>query len=648
MRTRPPPSTWLSLSALVLAGACTAQAPIGDVCQPGASRCSGNAYQTCADDGNSWATIEDCVPTGRLCVPDTGCRSCIPGTRACGGDGFDIVRCRDDGSGSDAIARCEPEVGLVCGGGSCRNACDVAAEERSYEGCDYWAVDLDNAVIADQGAAAAQQFAVVVTNPLEVPATVTVEINQAAPGEPPDLVQVAVAHLARVVGGGDLAVIDLDAREVDGTTDPRLNNGPGTFLSSRAYHIRSTAPIIAYQFNPLENVGVFSNDASLLLPTASLDRDYAVLSWPQTFAYTPDNATTNGGLDLRAFLTIVGVEDDTGVSVQVTTGVIPGGGIPAARPGDTLSFHIGRFDVVNLETGGFNADFTGSQVHADKPVVVFAGSEASDVPFFTTFEQRRCCADHLEEQLFPTSALGTQFVAVKSPVRTKYVIEAGYAIALNPDEEDFWRVLATRDGTQITTSLLPPNDRFELEAGDFATFPSTRDFVMESSQPIAFGQFPESQVAAGFPPTVHGTGIPGGDPSSMMIPPVQQWRDKYVFLTPNAYAFDFFLAAVPATSKLLFDGEELETALPRCEYASAGELNVNGATTATAYVAIRCPLSDPVAGDLQNPAYQNDGRHVLESEDGQTFGLIIWGWDNFVSYGYPAGTDVRAINIEPR
>ena len=624
---------------------CSAQTPFGDVCQPGSTRCNANSYERCADDGNSWATIEACAPAGRICVQETGCRACIPASLTCGGDGFDIVRCRDDGSGSDAVARCEPEQGVVCGGGACRGACDVAKANRSYEGCDYWAVDLDNAVIADQGAAAAQQFAVVVTNPLEVPATVTVEVNDAQPGEPEQIRQVAEAHLARVVGGGDLAIINLDPREVDGSTDPRLNNGPGTFLSSRAYHIRSTAPIIAYQFNPLDNVDVFSNDASLLLPTGSLDRDYAVLSWPQTLARTED-ANTNGGLNLRAFLTIVGVSEDTGVSVKVTTGVIPGGGIPAAQPGDTLTFTIGPFDVVNLETGAFNADFTGSEVHADKPVVVFTGSEASDVPTFTTFAERACCADHLEEQLFPTSAFGTQFVGVKTPQRTKYVKAAGFDVALMDDEPEYWRVLAVKDRTDITTNLLPPNDHFSLSAGDFATFATTGDFVLDASEPVSFGQFPASQQTTGIPTRINGVRVPGGDPSSILVPPVQQWRSKYVFLTPNKYAFDFFLAAMPATSSLIFDGEDLETANPRCEYVSAGMLIANGGKP-TQYVAVRCPLSDPRAEDLENPANQNDGRHVLESQDGQTFGLIIWGWDSFVSYGYPAGTDVRAINIEP-
>ena len=63
------------------------------------------------------------------------------------------------------------------------------------------------------------------------------------------------------------------------------------------------------------------------------------------------------------------------------------------------------------------------------------------------------------------------------------------------------------------------------------------------------------------------------------------------------------------------------------------------------FVAIRCPLSAPESADLKNPIYQNDGRHVLESVDGQTFGLVVWGWDSFVSYGYPGGSNVERINV---
>ena len=579
-------------------------------------------------------------------MPERGCLSCQPNSRACGGDGFDILLCRGDGTALDIVARCEPELGLVCAlSGSCRQACAVAEETRSYEGCDYWAVDLDNAVVSELGAAAAQQFAVVVTHPLEVPAEVTVEVNDAPPGEPPQLRVVATEHLARVRGGGDLAIINLPPREVDGSTDPRLNDGPGTFLSSNAYHIKSTAPIIAYQFNPLENVNVFSNDASLLLPSRSLERDYAVLSWPQTLAVT-DVGETNGGIHLRTFLTVVGIEPQTTVSVKVSTATLPGPGIPAAFAGDTLTYTLGPHDVLNLETGGFNADFTGSRVLASRPVAVFAGGEASDVPSFTSFAQRACCADHLEEQLFPTAAFGREFVAVKSPLRTRYVRDAGMNVGLVTDEPEYWRVLAVSDDTQITTSLLPPSNRFNLSAGDFITFASDRDFVLQSSKPISFGQYPASQQTTGIPTLVDGQRAPGGDPSFILVPPIGQWRDKYVFLVPNKYSFDFLLIAMPATSSLRFDGDDLATAIPRCEYRAAGGVHVGGNAQVTEYVAIRCPLSDPLVSDLFHPIYQNDGRHVLESVDGQKFGLVVYGWDSYVSYGYPGGTDVRAINLE--
>ncbi len=641
--------TRLSLAAAVAlaCAACPAkETPPGTVCEPGAQQCAENIYQSCADDGARWITVEDCSPSAKICVLDEGCLNCIPNQTKCGGDGFDIVRCRADGSAEDMLARCDPEIGELCTGGTCKNACEYAEMTRSYEGCDYWAIDLDNAVVSDQGAAAAQQYSIVVTNPLELPATVTVTVNDAPLGMPPNERVVEEAHLARIPGFGDLQIIDLDAREVDCTSDPQLNDGTGSCLSSQAFHIRSTAPIVAYQFNPLENVGVFSNDASLLLPTTAVDKGYLVMGWPQTLAITPD-PSTNGTIDLRSFLTIVGTEADTDVEVQLgpDTGVILGAppGIPAAAAGDLLTFTIGPYDVINLETDDFNADFTSTFVGATKKVVVFSGSEASDVPYFDTWLERDCCADHLEEQLFPISSFGTQFVAVKTPLRTKYVEQGGWDVAVVPDEPEYWRVLASTEDTSIVTNLPPPDDRFYLGTGQHVTFKTERDFVMSASKPVSFAQFPASQQTTGIPPvTGGGQRPPGGDPSMIMVPPIQQWRSKYVFLVPNKYAFDFLLMAVPSGTRVLYDGTLLETANDRCEYEPIGVLNDGDEDIE--YQAIRCPLSDPFVDDPQNPAFQDDGRHVIESDDGRPIGLIVWGWDSYVSYGYPAGTNLELIN----
>jgi hypothetical protein len=636
------PLVLTSLASLLL-GACPTIEPItGDTCLPGTSRCDQNSYQRCSDDGERWVVIADCVEQEKICILNTGCLACSPNTVSCGEDGADVVLCRDDGSGADVIGRCDPEAGLVCGlGGECQDACEIAEATRSYEGCEYWAVDLDNAVVANLGAAAAQQFSVVVTNPLELPATVTVEVNDAPLGEPPQIRVVAEAHLARIEGGGDLAILDLPPREVDGSSLPQLNDGTGTHVSSNAYRIRSTAPIVAYQFNPLSNVGVFSNDASLLLPTTALDGDYMVMGWPQTLATTDDPAT-NADIDLRSTLTIVGQEAETHVRVDLTTRILGGNLIGALEAGESLELTIGPFDVINLETDDFNADFTGTVITANKGVTVFSGSEASDVPFFDTFAVRQCCADHLEEALFPTSALGTHFVAVKTPLRTKYVDAAGWNVSLVEDEPEYWRVVGTAEQTIIGTSLPPPNNTFTLFAGESVTFETDRDFVLGASQPVIFGQFPASQQTTGIPSVVDGRRAPGGDPSMMIVPPVQQWRDKYVFLVPNKYAFDFLLIAMPASSGILLDGEPLADVNPRCEYKPAGRLNIG--EDETEFIAIRCPLSDPEAADPNNPLFQDDGRHVVQSTDGAPIGLMVYGWDSFVSYGYPGGTNLAIIN----
>ena len=58
---------------------------------------------------------------------------------------------------------------------------------------------------------------------------------------------------------------------------PRLDID-GTGIFDRAFKISSTQPVIVYQFNPLNNEGVASNDASLLLPKEGLGREYVALS----------------------------------------------------------------------------------------------------------------------------------------------------------------------------------------------------------------------------------------------------------------------------------------------------------------------------------------------------------------------------------
>jgi hypothetical protein len=640
----------VSLLALAAAGsvvglgACSAPAP-GE-CNPGFNRCEQNRYEVCSDDGE-WQLSENCTPAGELCVVNVGCQLCFPDTNTCMGQ--DVVRCRPNGDGYDVIATCDGAQQQQCSGGECLDACELAAITRDYEGCDYWAVDLDNAVVSDLGSAAAQQFSVVVSNSSALDVDVHVEIwcTPADAANPALMCPVDTSFIVEGpfrLGPGDLKVIDLDPREVDGSTRPELNDGPGTFQSSRAYHIVANAPIIAYQFNPLENVGVFSNDASLLLPREALSDNYLVASWPQTLARTQD-PNTNAGIHLRSFLTLVGIEDGTTVDIGLKARILGGGGIPPTNAGETLTVQLDKFDVVNLETDGFNADFTGTSINARerKKVAVFTGSEAADSPRFDTLATRQCCADHLEEQVFPEDSFGTHFVVVHTPSRSALVDAAGWDVAVINAEPEFFRILASRADTVVTTNLPPPQDRFMLGRGQSVFVESPRDFLVKSSGPIALLQVPGSQFVTGIPSTLpNGNRPPGGDPSLIWLPPIEQWRDRYLFLVPNKYAFDTLLIAAPATARLLYDGLPIDM-VATCDHDPIGMQEPPGGGGPIEYVAIRCQLSFPVPGGA---GAQDDGVHLVTAQGGERFGLVVWGWDSFVSYGYPAGSNVERINVQ--
>ena len=523
------------------------------------------------------------------------------------------------------------------------NLCADAAQTRSNVGCEYWAADLDNARIDAALNAAAQQFAIVVSNAeAGINALVTIDVDDALPGQPPMIRTVARARVLP----NSLEVFRLGPREVDGSPDGEFDTGTGTALTRHAFRIRSTVPIVAYQFNPLENANVFSNDASLLLPTpalASTGLSYVVAGWPQTIAQS-DNSATDFGRDLRAFLTIVGTSDRTIVRVVATADVIAGGPLAVRTPAGTpIEVTLDPFDVLNLETGGFGADFTGTTVEASGAVAVFSGNEASDAPLFSSLGERSCCADHLEEQASPLRTLGSNFVSVRSPNRTRALQSAGAIVGLFVEPE-FVRVVATAQGpTTVRTTLAGEEGAFTLDKrGASRLLKVATDFAIAASSPVVLANVQASQEAAGI-----ARGLPGGDPSLLFLSPMEQWRADYTFLTPDKYSFDFIMIAAEAAAQVYLDGVKLGP--ESCEVGALRGLSIAGAP-AQAITTYRCqlsfPLIDPskVAPNNLSAGRQNDGVHRLQST--LPVSLSVYGFDAFVSYSYLGGTQLREISIQ--
>jgi IgGFc binding protein len=619
-------------------------------CVLGSVRCSGAQVQRCIDaiGGAVYQVEDDCGARGRVCNPDGFlCTPCMPGALSC--NGLDAYKCDAAGQKQTFQRSCDPEKLEGCRGGQCLNLCAEARTKRSNVGCEYWPVDLDNARIDDTLNAAAQQFAVVISNPdPDVTAQVIIEQDDSLPGEEQKLTEVARANIPPF----SLRVFKLGPREVDGSPDGSFNTGTHTALTRHAYRVKTNFPVVAYQFNPLENVNVFSNDASLLKPVEALDPGgnaedlmYAVLGWPQTIAITDDpdtNFSTDNPTNLRAFLTLVGTRKNTHVTIKTTARILGGGEITETPAGGELKLTLNPFDVANLETDGFNADFTGSIVSADAPVVAFSGSEASDAPFFDTLSDRHCCADHLEEQLDHVRTAGRHFAATVSPNRARAIKEAGADIGVQ-DQPEYFRVIATSDvPTHLTTTLSGDLHELTLNGlGDFVDITSSQHFLLDSDAPVAVSSVSPSQEDANIP-----NALPGGDPSLVIVPPIEQFRSSYVFLTPDKYSFDFVRVIAPRGASVALDGQLIDN-LPTCKAAPADGLKDEERGGPATFLVYSCQLSFPkidtskLRPDNLAAGFQNDGVHRILAN--RPVGLIVDGFDYFVSYAYAGGTELSFI-----
>jgi len=523
-----------------------------------------------------------------------GANGCTKGGKTCVGN--DIHECGEDGGVGAFVKSCD-DTGEFCMAGACGTGCDAAAGQPSNVGCEFWAVDLDNEYSSFNDAAG-MPWGVVISNFGQVDANVTIEVNDAAPGQPTKLTTVTTKQ----IGAGKLVEVELPTREVDGSTS--ADNGPGTMLSSNAFRISSDRPVVVYQFNNMRHS--YSNDASLLVPTNGLGNVYRVLGWPTA------NPITVGGLGVagipdHSFVTIVGTSSGTKVKVTLGGPIVGGGSVQATVKGGVVEATLGPFDVLNLESSGLPGDLTSTIVESSAPVAVFTGGERGIAPLKDGpppppgYQQSDlCCTDHLEEQLFPVTAGGKSFVITRSPIRStgSYV---------EPDILRFMGVAAT---TTVKTSLPAPDDQFTLQPGEVRDTWTTKDITVDATEPVMIGQI---QVSQGF------TDNPkyGGDPSLTIFPPIEQFRRDYLFNVPTSWEVDYVVIAAEVGSKVTIDGADPQG----CVVASAS----------AKYEARRCEITE--------------GPHRMNGT--APFGIVAYGYGLHGSYAFVGGANVKKIYEPP-
>jgi len=599
-------------------------------CSDGNHRCFGSTYEVCTS--GMWATQEDCAVA---CNETLGCVQCSPGNNVCQ-DG-NVHSCTAAGEVGPETMACTGST--ICQNGGCVNACEDAAMKRSYTGCEYWAADLDNAVEVVGTPTGIFGCSLAATGSKQATMNVCM-MGQTIAGEcdPPGdtcpagftcqsatvcILDAQRSPFAVVVSNPQARAVDVTlfgpnnemfTRTIAAGAVQALVPQPagmpalipdqsiqGTGKARKAYKLTSTLPIVAYQFNPLDNVNVFSNDASLLIPRAAFDTEYYVMSYATLNRRMP----APGNHPYYGYLSIVAWQDGTTIEVTPKAAVQASATQPAIAAGTPTMFTLDAFEVLTLQAA-IGGDLTGSKIKAagaNQTFGVFGGHEAAvfgeTTPPNATMSQGPCCADHLEEMMFPTSTWGKTFALVRSQSRG----------AMEPD---MLRIMAQKANTTIT--FMPPpiaGSCGTLGPGDFCEVKIQVDTAIAANEPILVGHYLQSAI---WSDPFFGDSVGEGDPSMAIAVPAEQYRTEYTILVPNAYAKNFLTISAPSAGAVLVDG----TAVTMAPFAN-GTYRANRTMVAAGQHKITCPSG---------------------------CGVEVYGYGSAVSYMFAGGLDLKQIVIQ--
>lgn len=323
----------------------------------------------------------------------------------------------------------------------------------------------------------------------------------------------------------------------------------------------------------------YTSDCFLALPVDILSTQYIAMSYPNMTWYTPDAST------LSQFSIVSPYNNN---QVTITPSAITLNGSQAGVPFEVTLNKGETYQVRTQMSSAPDVDLTGSVIQSSLPVTLLSGNSCASVPA----DYSAC--DIILEQIPPVSTWGNNFVT--------YPLEGR-------ENGDTWRILSSQnnnniyiDGTLVTT----------LGFGDFYEDIFLDSKTINSSKPALVMQFSNGDD---FDPEIDFN----GDPFMMLIPPEEQFMDNYTFATPSSgFNYHYVTVTIPTNgiSSLLLDGspvnETLFTPIGSSGYSAAG---------------IEIEL----------------GSHTLSNANNIPFGIYVYGFASYDSYGYAGGLSLEFI-----
>lgn len=343
----------------------------------------------------------------------------------------------------------------------------------------------------------------------------------------------------------------------------------------------------------------FSADAAVILPKLTLGNSYVVSSY-----YEP--------LDPQSISSMLVVATENGTEIDVTPSVRT---IDNKLAGETFRIILNQGDVYQLQSN--SGDLTGSLVtiapgsDGCKNFAVFGGNRWTRVTAGQdcsgtrngNFRADGFAGDHLYEQMFPVSTLGTDYISVPYEERESYGL----------------RIMATEDDTEITITGEPALP--SMARGEYMTFVFDDVRSVSSNKPIQVAQLSQS-LSCDFPA---GSNIPNdlGDPFMIMLSPNQQLLEEVTFNTLEVSQIQvFFTNLIVQTSSVndvFINGNQIDpatfTSVPSNPTYSHTTVSLQGGTDYTTVV---------------------DGGFIA----------YIYGFGDIESFGYVAGASLANLNLQ--
>ncbi len=381
-------------------------------------------------------------------------------------------------------------------------------------------------------------------------------------------------------------------------TSAYLTNTSGVYTNKaiRVFVPGALPPIVVYAHIYSLN----QSDASLVLPTNTLGRDYFTFNYQQ-HSPTLDNIGScnqmNRGTELN-FITAIAVEPG---QTQVSYTLPPNVTLKNPPSSNPVTLNQGEILQLVAIVNSTNRDLTGTRIQTVstvpgqcKKIAVYTGS--SKVNIGGSVCASPGSGDNLYEIMYPTSTWGKNYIV--SPVSGRPAGNGSNTVI---------RIMASKDTTSIIVNGGAP---IVKNAGQFHEFTTANAAYITANKPINVAQY-----------YISANGCQGsnqtGDPSMVVWSPMEQTLNNISLYSSNKSAItQSYISVVTKTtdtSRFKLDGSKIT-------------FSTVAANTVYSYA---------------NKAVAT-GNHSLISDSG--FVAVAYGWGQYESYGYSSGANIKNLN----